>query len=64
MRPSRSDVADMTERDYFAQLICWKRGGELASDDDKSQADKILMNDSRESIRALNAVLLDTARRK
>lgn len=47
MKPSRADVAAMTERDYFAQLICWKRGGGIVSDDDKSQADKILTNDFR-----------------
>lgn len=55
MKPSKADVAAMTERDYFAQLICWKRGSSIISGDDIVLAEKLTHSDFRQSLRNIDS---------
>lgn len=64
MRLNRLDVAEMAERDYFAQLICWRRGADRVSDSDVLEAENILKNEFRDSLRILDARLQHPTTRK
>lgn len=64
MRLNRIDVAEMTERDYFAQLICWRRGDDRVSGSDVLEAENILKNEFRDSLRIIDARLQHNHARK
>lgn len=58
MKPSKADVAAMTERDYFAQLICWKRGFSAVSGDDIALAERLTSSDFRQSLRNIDSYMV------
>ena len=57
MKPSRLDVSKMTERDYFAQLICWRRGGDIPDRSDYDKLDSCQCETEAETIRKINEIL-------
>ena len=57
MKPSRLDVSKMTERDYFAQLICWRRGGDIPDRSDYDKLDSCQCETEAETIRKIIEIL-------
>lgn len=55
MKQNKAKVAAMTERDYFAQLICWKRGGSEIGANDIALAEKLTNSDFRQSLRNIDS---------
>lgn len=58
MKPSKADVASMTERNYFAQLICWKRGSGAVSRDDIALVERLTSSDFRQSLRNIDSYMI------
>ncbi len=59
MKPSKADVAAMTERDYIAQLICWQRGFDSACEIDLALADKLIANNLRQTLKNIDSYMLN-----
>lgn len=57
MKPSKADVAAMAERDYIAQLICWRKGFNVACEIDFSLADKLIADNLRQTLKNIDSYM-------